>query len=50
MHRSQFGEGSLFSRIPDDLRDRFDSEERFYQARPEWPEGAPALAGFPDLE
>ena len=38
MHRTQFGEGGMFSRMPDDLRDRFLGEERFYQARPAWPE------------
>jgi LmbE family N-acetylglucosaminyl deacetylase len=36
MHRSQFGESSMFTRIPEDLRTRFYGEERFYQARPEW--------------
>ena len=35
MHRSQFGENSLFARMPEDLRDGFYSEERFYQARPD---------------
>jgi LmbE family N-acetylglucosaminyl deacetylase len=39
MHRTQFGEGGMFSRVPEDLRDRFLGEERFYQARPAWPEG-----------
>ncbi len=34
MHRSQFGENSLFARIPEDLRASFYGEERFYQARP----------------
>jgi len=34
MHRSQFGENSLFARIPEDLRTSFYGEERFYQARP----------------
>ncbi len=47
MHRSQFGENSMFARIPDDLRDRFYGEERFLQARPEWPAGAEALTDFP---
>ena len=49
MHRSQFGEGGFFSRIPEDLRDRLDSEERFYQGRPEWPPTTPPSMGFPDL-
>ncbi len=35
MHRSQFGENSMFARIPDDLLTEFFGEERFYQARPE---------------
>lgn len=35
MHRSQFGENSMFARMPVDLRDRFYAEERFFQARPE---------------
>ena len=47
MHRSQFGENSMFARIPDDLRDRFYGEERFFQARPERPAGAEALTDFP---
>jgi LmbE family N-acetylglucosaminyl deacetylase len=34
MHRSQFGENSMFARMPNDLRDRFYAEERFFQARP----------------
>ena len=49
MHRSQFGEGGFFSRIPEDLRDRLDGEERFYQGRPEWPPATPPSMGFPDL-
>ena len=47
MHRSQFGENSMFARIPDDLRDRFYGEERFFQARPERPAGAETLTDFP---
>lgn len=34
MHRSQFGENGMMARIPDDLRERFYGEERFYRARP----------------
>lgn len=49
MHRTQFGEGGVFARIPEDLRDRFDSEERFFQARPALPADAPREAGFPEL-
>ena len=49
MHRSQFGEGSAFSRIPDDLRDQLYGEERFFQARPEWPADASPLDRFPEL-
>lgn len=36
MHRSQFGENSMFARIPEELRASFYGEERFYRARPEW--------------
>jgi N-acetyl-1-D-myo-inositol-2-amino-2-deoxy-alpha-D-glucopyranoside deacetylase len=36
MHRSQFGESSVFARMPDEIRDRFFGEERFYQASPAW--------------
>ncbi|MBI2766078.1 MAG: PIG-L family deacetylase [Chloroflexi bacterium] len=50
MHRSQFGENSIFARIPADLRDQFFGEERFFQARPEWPAGKPAQQGFDWLE
>ena len=39
MHRTQFGEGGMFSRVSEDLRDRFLGEERFYQARPAWSDG-----------
>ncbi|MEO8539198.1 MAG: PIG-L family deacetylase [bacterium] len=35
MHRSQFGENSMMSKIPEDLRGRFYGEERFLLARPE---------------
>ena len=40
MHRSQFGENSLFARIPEEFVERFYGEERFFRARPEWPEGS----------
>jgi LmbE family N-acetylglucosaminyl deacetylase len=46
MHRSQFGENSIFARIPEDLRETFYGEERFFQARPEWPAEAPVEHGF----
>ena len=46
MHRSQFGEGSAMSRIPDDLRAEFFGDEQFYQARPPWPEDAEPTSGF----
>ena len=49
MHRSQFGESSMFARIPDDLRAQFFAEERFYQARPAWPAGAPPEEGLDGL-
>ena len=42
MHKSQFGENSMFARIPEDLIHDFYGEERFYQARPEWNGSAPA--------
>ncbi len=46
MHRSQFGENSMFARIPDDLRTQFFGEERFYQARPEDIGGDPPRHDF----
>ncbi|MBA4181548.1 MAG: hypothetical protein C0506_13240 [Anaerolinea sp.] len=46
MHRSQFGESSMFARVPPEMHGRFYGEERFYQARPPWPEGAEPAAGF----
>ena len=46
MHRSQFGENSMFARIPDDMRARFYGEERFFRARPEFAEGEPVLSDF----
>lgn len=46
MHRSQFGENSMFARIPEDLRARFYGEERFYQARPPWPNDAEPTNDF----
>ncbi len=50
MHKSQFGENSMFSSIPDDLRQRFFGEERFFQARPKWPAGAEAETSPPWIE
>ena len=50
MHKSQFGENSMFARIPEDLRAKFYGEERFYQARPEWPSHAEATNEFPALD
>jgi LmbE family N-acetylglucosaminyl deacetylase len=47
MHRSQFGENSMFARIPDEMRQQFYGEERFYQARPEWVEGTEPTTEFP---
>jgi LmbE family N-acetylglucosaminyl deacetylase len=35
MHRSQFGENSMMARIPEDLREMFYGEERFFRARPD---------------
>ena len=46
MHRSQFGENSMWARIPDDLVAQVWGEERFYQARPAWPEDATARSDF----
>jgi len=46
MHRTQFGEGGMWSKIPDDLLPQMYGEERFYQARPTWPEDAEPLNGF----
>jgi N-acetyl-1-D-myo-inositol-2-amino-2-deoxy-alpha-D-glucopyranoside deacetylase len=46
MHRSQFGESSMFARIPDDMRARFFGEERFFRGRPEFAEGEPARTDF----
>jgi len=46
MHRSQFGENSMWAKIPDDLVAQVWGEERFYQARPAWPEDAAARADF----
>lgn len=40
MHRSQFGENSMFARVPEDLADRLFGTERFYQARPPYPDAA----------
>jgi len=47
MHRTQFGENGMWSRVPDDLLEQFYGEERFYQARPAWPEGADPVSHFP---
>jgi len=46
MHRSQFGENSMFARIPEDMRARFYGQERFFQARPEWAPGTEPAPGF----
>ncbi|MEP6870636.1 MAG: PIG-L family deacetylase [Anaerolineaceae bacterium] len=46
MHRSQFGENSMFARIPEDMRARFYGQERFFQARPEWQPGTQPASGF----
>ena len=49
MHKSQFGENSIFARIPEDLRTKFYGEERFYQARPTWDDTVPAMEGLEAL-
>jgi mycothiol S-conjugate amidase len=41
MHRSQFGENSIFARIPEEFRDKFYGEERFFRARPGEHDGPP---------
>ena len=46
MHRTQFGENGMWSKVPDDLAEQFYGEERFYQARPAWPENAEPATGF----
>ena len=46
MHRSQFGENSMFARVPQEMQGRFYGEERFYQARPQWPEDGEPATGF----
>ncbi|MFN0096781.1 MAG: PIG-L family deacetylase [Dehalococcoidia bacterium] len=49
MHKSQFGENSIFARIPEDLRAKFYGEERFFQARPAWDDGAEPIWGIEAL-
>lgn len=49
MHRSQFGENSLFARIPEEFRERFYGEERFYRARPEWDHAEPPKTAIDHL-
>lgn len=46
MHRSQFGENSMWARIPEDLVAQVWGEERFYQARPTWADDAATRADF----
>jgi LmbE family N-acetylglucosaminyl deacetylase len=46
MHRTQFGENGMWSKVPDDLKAQFYGEERFYQARPDWPAGAEPTNSF----
>ena len=46
MHRSQWGEGSIFAGMPDDLRQLAFGDELFYRMRPEWPEEAEPSEGF----
>ncbi len=41
MHRTQFGENSMFARIPEEFRTHFYGEERFFRARPTWEGGEP---------
>ena len=46
MHRSQWGEGSIFAGMPDDLRELAFGDELFYRMRPAWPEDAEPSEGF----
>jgi LmbE family N-acetylglucosaminyl deacetylase len=46
MHRTQFGANGMWAKVPEDLAEKFYGEERFYQARPAWPEGAETQNGF----
>ncbi len=46
MHRTQFGDGGMWANVPEDLMPQLYGEERFYQARPEWPEDAEPTEGF----
>lgn len=46
MHRSQFGDGGMWARVPEDLRASMYGEERFFQGRPQWPEDQPPQHGF----
>lgn len=48
MHRSQFGENSMMSRMPADLSARFYGEELFFRARPEG-DSASGLTGLEGL-
>ena len=49
MHRSQFGENSMFARIPEDMQRDFYGQERFFQARPEWTDGTEPETMLPEL-
>ncbi len=46
MHRTQFGENSMFARIPPELEAEFFGDELFYRARPAWPDGAEPERGL----
>jgi hypothetical protein len=49
MHRTQFGENSMFARIPEEFRTQFYGEERFFRAHPEHGEGQPVEEGIARL-
>jgi LmbE family N-acetylglucosaminyl deacetylase len=49
MHRSQFGENSIFARLPAEFRDSFYGEERFLRARPEWDASVQPVHGIDAL-
>lgn len=49
MHKSQFGENSMMARIPEEMAIRFNGEERFFRARPEWNESDVMQEGLESL-
>jgi len=49
MHRTQFGENSMFARIPEEFRAQFYGEERFFRAHPSHDDGSEPEAGIERL-